>query len=526
MRRRRARFGPTCRRAIHAATAIATLGTAACSANGGARPPAAATTDAPAAITGWAAPGGSVNGYGHAHRPLSTDDPGAQALYDRGLALVAGYDWLLASRALRGALDREPGSALLHLALADVHRELEDNAAVLRHRDAARAAAGGGGSDRERAWLGLALAREEAIAAPEPERRAADLAYRAALDAYLTRWPDDPDALVLRGDAESSHLAGHGRTGGEEAIRWYETALARAPDHLAANHYLAHALENTGRLAEAAERARRFAELAPASPHAQHMAGHPLPRLGRWREARAWFERADRLHRERFETGALAPASDWHFGHNLRMLGVVLWRLGDEERAADRLREAFERDTIGGQAGADCAPWLELLLLRERYPEAATAARECIARPAPAARAVGWALHGEALLGLGREREAGGDLARAIELFTPLWESADTPADHGRLDAVVRSMRALRGKLAVGSGDRAEGERWLLQFAEDGIAGHDLDHWASGLLRLHELEAYARRTDLPWLAAALSERIDALPPAEPAEPIEPAAGSR
>lgn len=499
-----------------AVAALGVLAAAGCSSGAGARfSPPAAGPQAPFAPQ--AVPGGSDDGYGWLHRSLGTADERTQALYDRGLALAAGYDWLLASRAFRAALNREPELALLHLAFADVSRELGDEAAVRRHREAARGATGGAG-EREQAWGLLALQREDAIAAPEAARAAAHAAYREAIDDYLARWPDDADALVLRGDSESSHLAGHGRSGGEAALPWYRAALVRVPEHLAANHYLAHALENTDRLAEAAGYARRFAELAPASPHAQHMAGHPLPRLGRWREARGWFERADRLHRERFAAGVLTAESDWHFGHNLRMLGFVLWRLGDEEGAERRFREAFDRETTGTEAGADCAPWLELLLLRGRYEELATAAKECIQRPAASAQAVGWALHGEALVGLGREAEARRSLGRAIEILTQLWQAAqasNAPSGYGRLGAVMRSTRALRGKLAMLAGGSSDADRWLLQVAEVGVAGHDLDSWAPGLLRLYELTAFARRSGHPWLETALTERIDALPPVEP-----------
>ena len=60
---------------------------------------------------------------------------------------------------------------------------------------------------------------------------------------------------------------------------------------------MAHAYENSGRMKEA-DHAAAYAAQAPSVPHAVHMHGHELRRLGRINEAIARFEAADKLQRD------------------------------------------------------------------------------------------------------------------------------------------------------------------------------------------------------------------------------------
>lgn len=54
------------------------------------------------------------------------------------------------------------------------------------------------------------------------------------------------------------------------------------PDHPGAAHYIIHAYDYPSLAEGALEAARRYAEIAPDSPHAQHMPSHIFTRLGLW----------------------------------------------------------------------------------------------------------------------------------------------------------------------------------------------------------------------------------------------------
>src|SRR5262249_10242689 len=64
-----------------------------------------------------------------------------------------------------------------------------------------------------------------------------------------------------------------------------ETVFARQPRHPGVAHYLIH-LYDTPALAERGiDAARRYSEIAPAAPHAQHMPTHIFTRVGYWKES-------------------------------------------------------------------------------------------------------------------------------------------------------------------------------------------------------------------------------------------------
>src|SRR5205085_2981582 len=61
-----------------------------------------------------------------------------------------------------------------------------------------------------------------------------------------------------------------------------EEISARQPDHPGVAHYLIHAYDSPALAAKGERAARRYAEIAPAVPHALHMPTHIFTRLGLW----------------------------------------------------------------------------------------------------------------------------------------------------------------------------------------------------------------------------------------------------
>ena len=115
----------------------------------------------------------------------------------------------------------------------------------------------------------------------------------------------------------------------------FSPALEQQPRHAGANHYLTHIHETDGKIKEAEERARIYAEEAKDSAHALHMYGHILPQIGKWNDAVDYFKKAQQLHYEEFAAEGMLPKEDWHFSHNTDLLAASLVYL-------DRVQEAQE----------------------------------------------------------------------------------------------------------------------------------------------------------------------------------------
>ena len=69
-----------------------------------------------------------------------------------------------------------------------------------------------------------------------------------------------------------------------EAIASLDPLFARHPDHPGLAHYVIHATDSPQLAKLGLSAARRYASIAPAAPHAQHMPSHIFVRLGLWDE--------------------------------------------------------------------------------------------------------------------------------------------------------------------------------------------------------------------------------------------------
>ena len=64
-----------------------------------------------------------------------------------------------------------------------------------------------------------------------------------------------------------------------------EKLIATQPDHPGLAHYIIHSYDYPALADRALEAARRYAKIAPDSPHARHMPSHTFTRVGYWQES-------------------------------------------------------------------------------------------------------------------------------------------------------------------------------------------------------------------------------------------------
>ncbi len=139
-------------------------------------------------------------------------------------------------------------------------------------------------TNRERAYINAAAAFYEGDPARSFEARRK--AYSDAIRLVHTSWSNDDEAslfyalsLLTSPDAKRDNFAIT-----REAIVIINDVFTRQPDHPGAAHYLIHACDNPVLATQALTAARRYAQIAPASPHAVHMPSHIFARLGMWDE--------------------------------------------------------------------------------------------------------------------------------------------------------------------------------------------------------------------------------------------------
>ena len=447
-----------------------------------------------------------VAGVGIVSQKVTTKSPKAQAFYDQGLAYLHSYVWIEAARSFNQALREDPDCAMAWMGLAraeqGLHRDKETIAAIEKAKSlAARATEG------ERRHVALRAQQIEAQNAPAEKEGEKHDAYKRALEKAIAADPSDAELWVLRGNAEEPGPWGRGQAGGIGAIAYYEAALARYPGHFGAHHYLVHAFENVGRHAEAATHGKIYSDAAPRVAHAQHMYGHVLPRLGKWKEALVQFEKADAIEEAYARAEKLRPGDDWHHVHNLQLLGYTYLRVGRLDEAEKSFRRAFHTPIRYRQYGWQHATLAEYLLLRGRPEEALRAARELRSRT-PGARAAGAAVEGETLLALGRRDEAAEAAKRARKEFEAA--KSDAGSDARWIERFVEPfIRQLEAELAL---TEKASEDHLLKLADDLAGNPRFDAWGEGLFRLERIAEQAKRSGRDKLAREIHDRMRRIDP--------------
>jgi CubicO group peptidase (beta-lactamase class C family)/tetratricopeptide (TPR) repeat protein len=152
------------------------------------------------------------------------------------------------------------------------------------------------------------------LGAAYPSDLEAKVFYALAL--ILAQPPDDVDLVETK-----------------KAVQVLTPLLQEYPDHPGIAHYLIHACDTPQLAQQGLEAARRYAQIAPASPHALHMPGHIFARLGLWQED------------IRSNLASKAAAENAHAGaenrlHAMEFLEYAYLQIGRDEDARAIIAEA------------------------------------------------------------------------------------------------------------------------------------------------------------------------------------------
>lgn len=286
-----------------------------------------------------------LEGLGGGHHPITTTSPLAQRYFDQGLALSFGFNHESAIDAFEAARRIDPacGMCAWGIALAlgpNINRPMGPEAARRAYTEsrAALELTAAKGTPREQHYA-RALAVRYADPVPE-DRGALDLAYADAMRELARSEPEDDDAATLFAESlmDLAPWAYWGEGGQPrdftlEMVETLERVLARNPEHLGANHYYIHAVEEY--FPEKAEPAAdRLGSLAPEAGHLVHMPSHIYWRIGRYADAAEINQRAAEAD-ERFfawcRGGAFYQAA--YYPHNVHFLWAASAAEGRRELA-------------------------------------------------------------------------------------------------------------------------------------------------------------------------------------------------
>ena len=112
-------------------------------------------------------------------------------------------------------------------------------------------------------------------------------AYLKAMEALAAKYPADDEtqiayAITLNVAASPADKTYANQLKGAAIL---EPIFARQPQHPGVAHYLIHLYDYPAIADRGLDAARRYAAIAPAAPHAQHMPSHIFTRVGYWKES-------------------------------------------------------------------------------------------------------------------------------------------------------------------------------------------------------------------------------------------------
>lgn len=382
--------------------------------------------------------------------PISCS-PKAQKQFELGVALLHSYWYEEAQKQFEEAATKDPVCAMAYWGLAMVlHRpaysqpseqDVKRGWELIQKATAAEAK-----TVREREYI-EALAGFYAGEKVDYEKRT--VAWCAGMEKVYADNPKDQEAaafyalsLLVSEPHDDKTLANS-----RKAIEILDRLLQESPNHPGAAHYLIHAADNPNLAALGLPAARRYAQIAPAVPHALHMPSHIFARLGLWQED---------IQSNLASLAAARQPSSMHIGaenqvHSMEFLEYAYLQIGMETKARvmiEQLQNVREQDLNPGLDGYldwQRAQFPARYALELRHWKEAMALEPVAADP-PARAVTYWAQ----AIGAGHLRDvaAGRD---AIAQYD------------GMVEAVRKGDRAYRAKYM--QTNRNEAQAWL-SFAE------------------------------------------------------------
>jgi hypothetical protein len=250
--------------------------------------------------------------------------PEAQQLFDKAMLYQHSFWYRASQKTFEDVLKKDPGCAIADWGIAlsllwNPHstppaKNLAEGAAAL-----AKGKSIGAKTQRERDYLDALSAMYADY--DKVDHRTRLLAYAKAMEQLAQRYPDDDEAqihyaLALNTSASPSDKTYANQLKGAAIL---EAIFQRQPDHPGIAHYLIHLYDYPPIAAKGLDAARRYAKIAPAAAHAQHMPSHIFTRLGYWDESIASNVESARVAREDGEVGDQLHAMDYLVYANLQL---------------------------------------------------------------------------------------------------------------------------------------------------------------------------------------------------------------
>jgi len=386
-------------------------------------------------------------------------DPKVQAEFNRGVAMLHSYWFLIARRTFEGILKEDPNCAMAYWGVAMDY--LGNTLATTPTRAEAQAAwdalekarAIGAKTQRERDFIeALSAYFRDHEKTPVDARLAA---YNAVLEQMAKRYPDDFEvqayyALTLQASAKKSDLTYANQI---KSAGILEKLFEQNSKHPGVTHYLIHAFDFPPLADKGVASARRYAGIAPAVPHARHMPSHIYSMVGLWEESIVSNQSAIEIQPDYYHAADFAVYAHLQLAQDDRAKALTEKSLATADRgdrpinfvnftakAAMPARYVLDRGDWAGAAALTLKP--------SQYPMADSIT------------------HFARGLGMARSRNVAGAKAE-VEAMKTLRAALERVNDSYWADRTEEQMLAVLGWIALKEGARDQAVKFMRTAAEN-----------------------------------------------------------
>jgi hypothetical protein len=243
--------------------------------------------------------------------------------------------------------------------------------------------------------------------------------YLKAAESIAQRYPNDDEAqieyaITLNVAASPADKTYANQLKGAAIL---EPIYQRQPQHPGVAHYLIHLYDYPPIAEKGLDAARRYAQIAPAAPHAQHMPSHIFTRVGYWKES---------ISSNLASARAAKADKEWDDGmHGMDYLVYAYLQLGQDNAAHAVVDEMSATQGYNRFAGYYARAASQARYVVERGDWKGAAALQAQPSPVPYADAVTYFARALGAARSGDAAAAQPDIAKLAELSAKLREAKD-----------------------------------------------------------------------------------------------------
>jgi hypothetical protein len=244
---------------------------------------------APPALAQHEHPAGDPTKLGKVTFPVSCD-PSVQPQFSSAVAMLHSFWYEKANDTFAAITQKDPtcGMAYWGIAMTYYHQIWQPpGPADLKAGTTAveKAKLAGAKTQRERDYI--ASIETFYKDADKLDHRTRAQAYEKAMGQLQARYPDDHEAAIFHALALDAVAPPTDKTyeNQKKCGAILEPLFVEQPEHPGIAHYIIHCYDYPPLAESGLDAARRYARIAPDSPHALHMPSHIFTRLGLWQES-------------------------------------------------------------------------------------------------------------------------------------------------------------------------------------------------------------------------------------------------